>query len=366
MKYLKNRFNKRGKIGTVPCILIRKIAARRERRRCVVMDKKYSVAGLFGGVGGIEMGFSQAGFNISWANEIDHKASTTYRLNHTHELVVEDINNVATKDIPEVDVLVGGFPCQAFSVAGYRKGFEDDRGNVFFQIIRIVKEKLPRVIFLENVKNLVSHDNGNTFNVILDSLHAYGYKVKHKVLNASEYGNIPQNRERIYIVAFLEADDFKNFDFPDPIPLQKNLSEFIDFNGKVDDRYYYTSEKQSFYNELETEITKTDTVYQWRRRYVRENKSGVCPTLTANMGTGGHNVPLILSQHGIRKLTPKECFKLQGFSEDFLLPSDLAQSHLYKQAGNSVVVPVVRRVASNIYDALKQNSVPYTQLQINV
>lgn len=315
----------------------------------------YTLAGLFGGVGGIELGFEQAGFNVIWANELDEKASITYNLNHKHELRVDDIHNVVPYDFPDVDILTGGFPCQAFSIAGYRKGFEDDRGNLFFEILRLVTVKKPRVLFLENVKNLVGHDNGNTFKVIKESLEENGYHVKDKVMNGCEYGNVPQNRERIYIVAFADRNDYEKFEFPGPIPLTKKLSDVIDFENKVDDRFYYTPEKCIFYEHLENDIKNKNTIYQWRRKYVRENKSGVCPTLTANMGTGGHNVPLIYTDFGIRKLTPKECFNLQGFPDYFELPDNLAISHLYKQAGNSVVVPVVQRIAENIKVALDAN-----------
>lgn len=127
----------------------------------------------------------------------------------------------------------------------------------------------------------------------------------------------------------------------------------IDFTSKFDTKFYYTSDKIKFYDELEKNITSKETIYQWRRKYVRENKSGVCPTLTANMGTGGHNVPLILSSHGIRKLTPKECFLVQGFSKNFKLPEDTCNTKLYKQAGNSVAVPVVERIAKEIKTAMK-------------
>lgn len=315
----------------------------------------YTLAGLFGGVGGIELGFEQAGFNVVWANELDEKASITYNLNHKHELRVDDIHNVEPDEFPDVDILTGGFPCQAFSVAGYRRGFEDDRGNLFFEILRLVTVKRPRVLFLENVKNLVSHDNGNTLKVIKEALEVNGYFVKEKVLNGCEYGNVPQNRERIYIVAFNDKEDYKKFDFPKRIPLTKQLSDVIDFENKVDDRFYYKPEKCVFYEQLESDIKSKETIYQWRRKYVRENKSGVCPTLTANMGTGGHNVPLIYTDFGIRKLTPKECFNVQGFPENFKLPENLANSHLYKQAGNSVVVPVVQRIAENIKKALDEN-----------
>ncbi|WP_102692187.1 DNA cytosine methyltransferase [Rummeliibacillus pycnus] len=315
----------------------------------------YTLAGLFGGVGGIELGFELAGFNVIWANEFDKNAAVTYQLNHSHELRVDDIHNVEPDDFPDVDILTGGFPCQAFSIAGYRKGFEDDRGNLFFEVLRLVEVKKPRVVFLENVKNLVGHDNGNTFRVIKGALEANGYKVRDKVMNGCEYGNVPQNRERIYIVAFLNEKDYEKFEFPSTIPLERKLRDVIDFESKVDDKFYYTPEKCKFYDELERNIVSSETIYQWRRQYVRENKSGVCPTLTANMGTGGHNVPLIYTKYGIRKLTPKECFNVQGFPLEFKLPANLAMSHLYKQAGNSVVVPVVRRIAENIMTALNAN-----------
>lgn len=307
--------------------------------------------GLFAGVGGIELGFENKGFNVIWANEIDEKASITYNLNHKHELSVKDIEDIPSEEIPEHDVLLAGFPCQAFSLAGYRKGFADERGNVFFQVARILRDKRPGIVFLENVKNLVSHDEGNTFRVIIETLENYGYHIKHKVLNAVEYGNVPQNRERIYIVGFQDEEVYEKFTFPDPIPLTKKITDIIDYETKFDDRYYYTEEKNKFYPKLKEAITNPDTLYQWRRVYVRENKSGVCPTLTANMGTGGHNVPLVLTKHGIRKLTPKETFLLQGYPENFNL-GDLANSHLYKQAGNSVVVPVIERISENIKNAV--------------
>lgn len=316
-------------------------------------DNMYKTIGFFSGVGGIEMGFSQAGFDITWANEYDSKAQQTYLLNHNSYLNKNDISCLESDDVPNSDVVLAGFPCQAFSVAGYRKGFEDDRGNMFFEVIRLIKERLPRVLFFENVKNLVSHDKGNTFKVILETLHSHGYFVKHKVLNSSEYGNIPQNRERIYIVAFFNKSDYEKFSFPDPLKLVKSIHDVIDFTDKKEDIYYYTKNKYKFYPELEKTITSQNSIYQWRRKYVRENKSGVCPTLTANMGTGGHNVPLILTDLGIRKLTPKECFMFQGYPDDFKLPN-IANSHLYKQAGNSVVIPVVKRIADNIMFALKE------------
>ncbi len=159
---------------------------------------------------------------------------------------------------------------------------------------------------------------------------------------------MPQNRERVYIVGFLEQEPFNRFEFPDPIPLTKSIHDCLELND-INERYHYTN--KLIYEQIKDSINKRDTVYQWRRKYVRENKSGVCPTLTANMGTGGHNVPLILSDYGIRKLTPRECANFQGFSFDFKLP-EIADAHLYKQFGNSVSIPVVERIARKIYSAL--------------
>lgn len=308
------------------------------------------VASFFAGVGGIDIAFTQSNFHIIWANEIDANACKTYRLNFSSPLIEGDIRTINENDIPDFDVMIAGFPCQAFSVAGYRKGFEDERGNLFFELERIFKAKKPQVIFLENVKNLTTHDNGNTFKVILDKLHNASYFVHYKVLNACEYGNIPQNRERIYIVAFNNEDHFKKFSFPEPIELTNKLSDYIDFDNKQDDKYYYSEGKCKFFDKLKENITSYNTLYQWRRIYVRENKKGLCPTLTANMGTGGHNVPLIKSKYGIRKLTPRECFNLMGYPSEYKL-ANIAPSHLYKQAGNSVAINVVRRIATNIYEA---------------
>lgn len=310
---------------------------------------------LFAGVGGIDLGFESTGyFKTIWANEFDSKATETYRANFKNKIVVEDIHNIDVKKVPDFDILAAGFPCQAFSVAGYRKGFEDERGGFFFEALRFIKEKNPQIVFLENVKNLVGHDKGNTFKVIREALIAHGYHVKYQVLNAKDYGNVPQNRERIYVTGFKDKEIYKNFDFPSPIPLKKTVRDIIDFESTVEDKYYYTSDRHTFYETLKEHVINSDTVYQWRRKYVRENKNNVVPTLTANMGTGGHNVPIVCTKTGIRKLTPRECFNAQGFPETFNLPHELANGHLYKQAGNSVVVPVVKRIADNIYNALME------------
>ncbi|MCG8474232.1 MAG: DNA (cytosine-5-)-methyltransferase [Cytophagales bacterium] len=320
----------------------------------------YKVGSLYAGVGGICRGFINAGAEVSWANEVDRHACRTYRLNFGHKLYEEDVWKLNPEELQGIDVLAGGFPCQPFSLAGYRKGFEDDRGNHFFRIMQYARALRPRVLFLENVKNLATHDKGKTYRVIEETIRAEGYAFHAKVLNTKDYGNIPHNRERIYIVAFkTEPGDSgciaDSFSFPDPVPLSRTVADIVDYEARVDGRYYYGKER-SMYGQLKKYMRSPETVYQWRRKYVRENKGNVCPALTANMGTGGHNVPLVVTRHGFRKLTPRECFAFQGFPDSFRTPGDMANSHLYKQAGNSVSVPVVERIASRIIQVLEKSS----------
>lgn len=321
--------------------------------------RKYNVAAFFSGVGGIELGFEQTGeFRVVYANEFDKNARITYKENHPSVFLDgRDIREVRPEDIEsDIDIVIGGFPCQAFSIAGYRKGFEDERGDLFFEMFKHIKKKRPRAIFIENVKNMVTHDHGNTFKVIRETLTMNGYFIKWKVLNGKDHGNVPQNRERIYIVGFTSKEAYNKFEFPEKVELTTTIHDIIDFEStKIDDYFYYKKGRQPFYDLLEETIVSQDTIYQWRRQYVRENKSGVVPTLTANMGTGGHNVPLIKADNGIRKLTPRETFNVQGFPQDYILPN-ISNGQLYKQAGNSVVVPVIKRIAENIAIALENTS----------
>ena len=312
---------------------------------------------FFAGVGRIDKGFEAIdAFNVVYANEVDPYPVKTYELNSKIKVDCRDIHEVKPSEIPDFDVMLAGFPCQAFSVAGNRQGFNDEkgRGALFFELVRIIKEKNPSIVFLENVKNLVGHDGGNTFAVIIETLQKQGYYIKHAVLNAMEYGNLPQNRERIYIVAFKDVEAYKNFEFPMPVVLDKKLSDIIDFNKKVDDKYYYTQGKYkgNIYEKLVEAMDDSNAIYQWRRTYVRKNKSGVVPTLTANQGEGGHNVCLIKTKNGIRKMTPHECFNTQGFNSKFKLPKNMSDARLYKQAGNSVCVSVIEKIAHNIANSL--------------
>lgn len=207
-----------------------------------------------------------------------------------------------------------------------------------------MKQKKPVGFLLENVKNLKTHDKGNTFKVIEKTLTDLGYHIKTQVLNSMDYGNVPQNRERIYIVGFKDEKIANRFEFPKQIKLTKDVRSVLD--KEVDDKYYYND--KPLYERIKDDIVDENVAYQWRRQYVRSNKKGVFPTLTANMGMGGHNVPIIVDSKGIRKLTPRECFRVQGFPKSYKLPSDIADSALYKQAGNSVSVPVIKRIAEQI------------------
>lgn len=296
---------------------------------------------LFAGIGGFDQALESIGGEVVFANDLDKNAEKTYNLNHKNPMYLGDITELDASIIPEADILMAGFPCQAFSIAGKQEGFEDDRGEVFFDLLRIINETGVDTILLENVKNLQSHDKGRTFKVIKRSLESIGFHIKVKVLNSKDYGNTPQNRERVYIVGFKDKEKLDRFEFPNPIPLEKNIYDIKEL--EIEEKYFYTKDSFKQYDLLEEGVTNPDTFYQWRRKYVRENMNNVCPTLTANMGTGGHNVPLILDKDRIRKLTPRECFRLQTFSDNYKLP-ELANCHLYKQIGNAVTVNVIKRI----------------------
>lgn len=319
-------------------------------------NKEFVCASFFAGVGGIELGFKNAGFKTIYANEFNKFAIETYEANNDIKVDDRDIYEVPANEIPDFNIMLAGFPCQPFSVAGNRQGFDDEkgRGHLFFELMRIVKEKKPEVIFLENVRGLVNHDDGHTFAVIKRNLMEEGYYIKWKIMNTKYFGNLPQNRERIYILAFKDKMLCDNFYFPKMIKRFKTVHSVIDFNKKVNDKYYYTDDNFKYYDILSENVRSNKTVYQWRRKYARENKSNLCPTLTNNMGTGGHNVPIVLAKHGIRRITPRECFNLQGFPKEFVFPKYMSDMHLYAQAGNSVSVPVIERIAKQLKIAIEK------------
>lgn len=302
------------------------------------------VCSLFAGMGGMCAAAVQAGCEIVYANEFDKFACRTYRHNfEKHFLEEGDVWDVDLSNVPDHDLLMAGFPCQAFSVAGRRDGFNDERGQLFFRILDFIDEKRPDMILLENVQNLLTHDKGRTFKRIRKEITTErDYWMDYEILNSKDY--VPQNRPRIFMVCVKRGICdllFPKYEFPRPEKKRPSLSSIVDFEQEQDEKYYLSS--KSKYYELFSEIEKGKT-YQLRRYYVRENKSGLCPTLTANMGGGGHNVPFVRDSRGVRKLTEYECLRLQGFPEDFDFPEDMGLSHRYKQIGNSVTVPLVRDI----------------------
>ena len=314
-----------------------------------------NVCSLFSGIGGIDLGFIQAGFDIVWANEIDKYAAATYQNNFgKSSLVVGDIKKIDVDGIPDFDVLVAGFPCQSFSTAGKQKGFDDARGNLFFQVARVVEAKKPRVIFLENVENLIEHDEGKSFLTVYNALAPMGYSFKYKVMQPYEYGNVPQNRARVFIAGFSDDDWCSRFSFPEPIPLTSNLESLFDRSVKHSDCYYYDASNR-YYEELKQLAVKKDCVYRLYDWGLSKKAYSICPTMTAYMETCNHErVPIILDDYGIRRLTPYECLKLQGFPDDFKFPQGTSMIKAYKQVGNSVCVPVVRRIAEQIKKVMER------------
>ena len=257
-----------------------------------------------------------------------------------------DITKIDEKDIPDHDFLVGGFPCQAFSIAGKRLGFEDTRGTLFFDVARILKEKKPKAFILENVRGLVNHDGGKTLEVILSTLKEIGYSYKYAMLNAKDY-NVPQNRERWYCIG-VRSDlglDIENFSFPEKKELTNVLSKIIetceDKEYQVSDRCWENIEK--FVKEKEIKISPSTLAYDIRPSRCHFVKGDVSNCLTAKMGTGGNNVPVVISQR--RKLTERECLRLMGYPNTYKVKKGF---QTYKQIGNSVVIPVISEIAEKL------------------
>lgn len=300
---------------------------------------------MFAGIGGIDLGFEQAGCEIVWANEIDKYACKTYRLNFGEDYLVEgDIKDISTKNIPKFDILTAGFPCQSFSSVGLLQGFDDPRGNLFFEVIRVVKDVKPRVVFLENVANLLKHDDGKTYKVIKSMLEELGYTVLFQVMNAKEYGNLPQQRNRIYIVAFRFKKNLVKFKYPEMIPLTRTAFDLYD-KERQDDKYYMDGHRM--WDRMMEYMTERDRVYRFTDWGLSRSRKGICPTLLAAMGSRFERIPFFYDNYSVRLMTPRECARMQGFPEDYILP-ETNEKQVYKQIGNSVAVPVVYRIAENI------------------
>lgn len=304
---------------------------------------------LFCGTGAFSYVLEKYNYKCVLSNDMVKESKDIYSLNmNTKSFKLKDLNDLnVSNDIPKHNILCGGFPCQPFSIAGEKKGFNDERSNVFWKMIEILKYHKPEIIILENVKNLTTHDKGKTFKIIKENLEKIGYNIKYKVLDTSKITKVPHHRERIYIVGFLDKKKYNIFNFDFVETKIEPISRYLETN--IPEKYYYTNTLK-VYEEVKRNVVKhidTNTIYQYRRYYVRENKSNCCPTLTANMGIGGHNVPLIKDDNGIRKLTPRECFNLQGFPKSYILPN-ISDSKLYKLAGNAVSIPVIELIVHKI------------------
>jgi DNA (cytosine-5)-methyltransferase 1 len=330
-------------------------------------SRSIKVGCLFAAIGGFCRAFQEVGAKVVWANELDPFATQTFRENfpavrHLHKPI--QTLSVRSDKLDAVQILTAGFPCQPFSAAGDKKGFKDERGLLFLHIIRLLKEfgdDRPELLLLENVQYFRNHDRGRTFRRVQTEIQNAGYWFSDKdarVLNTTEYTRIPQNRQRIFMVA-MRSDRFQRhtFAFPEPSPARalRQVREFLDLKRKGDAALYFT--KASQYLPLFVDAIREggpDSMYQLRRSYVRQNMSGQCFTLMANMGDGGHNVPVIKDRWGIRKLSPRECARFQGYDDSwFKIPVGISRSQIYKQLGNSVTVPLVIRLAENCLAALR-------------
>lgn len=338
-----------------------------------VHDSGLRVVDLFAGTGAFSMAFGGAVF----ANDMVDASKRLYELNVGHTLTLGDLNDIPVEQIPAHDVLTGGFPCQPFSIAGQQKGFADSRANIFFKILEIVRHHRPSCILLENVKNIIRHDPfspdeqpvpigvlsrsphlntkkfGRTITTITGLLEAEGYHLHIQVIDTADVSGIPQHRERMYLTGFREERHLRAVDLVLPTVDKRPLSDFLE--ETVPDKYYYTRNryKKEIMDRIHEIVREEGVLYQYRRTIVRENKSMECPTLTANMGGGGHNVPLLIDKNGVRKLTPRECFNLQGFPETYSMSRALCDGAHYRLAGNAVTFPVVRELARRIVAVLR-------------
>jgi len=315
------------------------------------MNQPLTLVELFAGTGSFSLAFQQLGVNPIFATDKSIASQKIYDANFPElKLTLKDIHKLHPKDIPSMDILTGGFPCQPFSIAGKRQGFNDERSNVFWKMIEIIQYHLPRCIILENVKNILTHDQGKTIEIIKSSLESIGYIVHIKLINTCIFTTIPQNRERVFFVCFRTSIP-RQFDWGIDIEAKKQVSDFLE--SQVSSEFYYRP-NSAIWDRLNQSVIDSNTVYQYRRTHVRENKSGVCPTLTANMGTGGHNVPIIKDSKGIRKLTPRECFNLQGFPQSYKIDNiGISKSALYTLAGNAITVEVVKKIAISALNYLE-------------
>lgn len=333
-------------------------------------DRPLKAGALFSGIGGFCLGFEQAGIKTAWAVENNPMAVMTYEYNImgvrivAHDGEPASVKDITVKkdDLEPVDILHAGFPCQSFSQAGERKGFDDPRGQLFYEVIRIVeefKDRKPSVIVLENSPHIRHGDGGSWFIELTKEIKKAGYWFRDT--NCAELDPyvltpLPQKRNRLFMVA-LSIDHFKNgkVNFPNQTnESAKNLQDYIDFSSSLDDDSYYLPEENRYHKMISNEVEDKACIYQLRKFLVRVKEPGVCPTLTANMGLGGHNVPFIHDAKGLRKLTEFECLRLQGFPKGYTFPDEVPRAKRYIQVGNSIAVPVATLLAQAVKEKIEK------------
>ena len=310
----------------------------------------YTMIDLFAGIGGTRLGFQLTGRTKSvFSSEIDKFAIKTYEANFA-DTPYGDITKIDAKDIPDHDILVGGFPCQAFSQAGKKLGFEDTRGTLFFDIARIIKEKRPKVFLLENVKNLKTHDKGRTFKVIEKTLKDLDYEVHNILFKAKDFG-LPQNRERIYIVGFdkKQVKNHKHFKFPTPPMSETRLGDILQNN--VSDKYTISDKLWTGHQRRKIEHKLNGNGFGYS---LFNSESPYTNTISARYYKDGSEILIEQKRKNPRKLTPREACRLQGFPENFIIP--VSDTQAYKQFGNSVAVPVINAIAKEILKVLDENN----------
>ena len=310
---------------------------------------------LFAGLGGFRIALESLGANCVYSNEWDVSAQKVYADNFG-DTPEGDITQVDEKTIPDHDILCAGFPCQAFSISGKQRGFEDSRGTLFFDVARIIKEKNPKIVFLENVKNFATHDEGRTLTVVKATMEELGYTFNAKVLNAVDYG-IPQKRERIYMVCFRNDLYMNNFEYPKPFKLTRHVEDFLlTDESLIKDLYverpdmYYTNKEDNEYSNKSIRLGTVNKGGQGERIY---SVKGIAITLSAYGGgifakTGGYYI-----NGGARKLHPRECARIMGYPDTYKIADSANQA--YKQFGNSVAIDVLQLIAEQIGKSVKGN-----------
>lgn len=299
------------------------------------------IADLYAGIGGIRLGFEQAfgkeNVDCVFTSEIDKHAVTTYSANFGNENIFGDIKGISETEIPDHDILLAGFPCQPFSNAGLKKGFNDERGQAFFEIERILKAKKPKVFLLENVPNLKGINNGEIFQLILERLKHLGYKVNYEILSGKDFG-VPQNRRRLYIVGHL--DQSKDFEFPKPSGIETHISDIVEEN--VNESYCLSDHRWTHIQER-MKFGSTG----WCSYKIFDEAEPYTVTLVARYLSHPEKILLNHPTGNPRRLTERECARLQGFPDYFVI-NKVPKTQIYKQLGNSVCVPVIKAIAEQI------------------